>query len=332
MSMVCPQCRSAFAQALSCPSCSVRLTYQSVTSSGLPEPTDLESRWQNTHWGRLAVGVLVSQGLAHGLQLACTAGLLALGDTSGPAVWSGLVGLIVLQGLQAFGLLIGGALAGAGQSRGFAIGFLVGAISGAAFVVTHPSGGEVVIDVASCGLAMVFGAIGGWLGSVIWKPLPLLKIPGTDSGSRPRPLLRPTASVLAGPVSWLRVGVGIGVAACGIFWPAVLLSLMLDASLGKLRLQSQLQAHLITWEVAGLLILTGGAVAGATTRNPFKHGLFTGIGAAILLAGNMLGNPSSQLHYAPFLAAGVILLTIIGAWFGGQLLPPVVRTRRLSSL
>src|SRR5207253_2902153 len=97
MSMVCPQCASTFTQALQCPTCGVRLQYQlasrrSAATLAVPG-ADAAPQWQHTPWGRIFVGVLLTQGLTYGMQLLCTAGLLATDEEANKAIWATLFGL-----------------------------------------------------------------------------------------------------------------------------------------------------------------------------------------------------------------------------------------------
>src|SRR5437868_1404903 len=99
MAMICPNCSSAFDQHQTCPVCSVRLVNDEPAGSpgGLLEST----QWQQTPWGRIFVGLLLAQGLAHALRLLSTAFLLAAVDEAGRNVWGTLFGLILLQSFQA---------------------------------------------------------------------------------------------------------------------------------------------------------------------------------------------------------------------------------------
>jgi hypothetical protein len=51
--------------------------------------------------------------------------MLAMSDDASRDVWKTLFGLILLQALQSFGLLVGGVFAGAGQRRGMLLGTVV---------------------------------------------------------------------------------------------------------------------------------------------------------------------------------------------------------------
>ncbi len=333
MSMVCPECHGSYEQSLQCPSCGVRLRYNSAARKSGGATARPEGQWQNTPWGRIAIGVLLAVGLAHGLKMLCTAGLLAASEETSRTVWATIAGLVVLQALQALSLLVGGALTAAGQQRGVFLGTIVGVASGFLFMLVQQLNGEAVTDIVLYGqpvLCLVFGALGGLLGSAVWKPLPAVETSAPSSDKTPVPRIRPpsTPSAFSGPVSVVRVVCGIVVVVCGVFWPAVILNFVLDYSNGKLRLQSQLEAQMITWEIAGVFMLLGGALAGATTRNGLKQGLCVGLGAGVAIVGNYLGSPTAGLEQTILLVASVLSLTLAGGWFGGQLFPPVVARRR----
>src|SRR5438874_2011268 len=76
-----------------------------------------------TLWGRLLIGLILAQGLYYCGRQLCNAAFLAADEPD----WSaGLRGLAILQAWQAAGLLVGGAIAGAGQSRATLVGALLG--------------------------------------------------------------------------------------------------------------------------------------------------------------------------------------------------------------
>src|SRR5262245_19476335 len=112
MAMLCPQCNQSFEQRLHCPQCGRRLVYQNAAPSN--KPAAPFSGWQQTPWGRILIGLVLAQGLFFGLRQLFAAGLLASAGEEPADFWATLTGLMVLQGLQLVGLLIGGVLAGAG--------------------------------------------------------------------------------------------------------------------------------------------------------------------------------------------------------------------------
>jgi hypothetical protein len=337
MAMLCPQCHGSFSQRLNCPRCGVRLVYQDTRR---PESNldGLPASWQQTPWGRLVVGLLLAQGLYYVLRHLCTAGLLAIGGEPQDGVWKTLRGLVIIQALQAVSVFAAGLLAGAGQRRGLLFGAVVGVWNAVFFMAVqiwttqslttiHHSlntidlFGQPVLHVA-------FGVMGGLVGSVIWRPLPLVLAPIESRKTLPVVPLQKTSSTFSGPVAWARVLMGITVAVGGVFWVDVIRDSVLEASEGKLKIYTRLEADLVTWEISALAMIAGGALAGATTANGMKQGLCVGIGTGAILLGIRL---ASITHAADMLVLTVIsalALSFAGGWFGGHLLPPVLRPPR----
>ncbi len=337
MAMVCPECERTYPQALQCPGCGVRLQYQAVprraalTGAG-PAPA---GQWQHTPWGRILVGLLLTQGLAYGLQMLCTAGLLATDAEATRTVWATLFGLVLLQALQGLSLCIGGGLTGAGQSRGLFLGALLGMAHTAVWMAAQQLRGERLTEInlyAQPVLNLTFGALGGHIGSLIWRPLPTVTTPLT-APAKPRESAAATRlRLLDGPIAWARVAAGVGIVLAGVLWPKVILDFVVNASAGQLSLTSHLQAQLITWEITGLITLFGGAWAGATTRNGLKQGLCVGVSGSFILTVIQMFNRQAVLEQTLFVAICTLCLTIAGSWFGGQLFPPIAPTRRRAAL
>jgi hypothetical protein len=334
MAMVCPQCNNSFQQRMQCPTCNVRLIYQN-TRAGTPSasPEEPSGHWQQTPWGRILVGLLLAQGLYYGLRHLCTAGLLATGEEPAGNVWRTLYGLIFLQGLQALGLLAGGALAGAGKRQGIVYGAIIGVWNGVISVLVKPDQAHSLTAVTLYGqpiLQTAFGALGGLIGMLIWKPLPALALPTPQRKLLPVPVLPRGPSVFAGPISWPRVLTGVAVAVGGTIWANVILEMVLEASEGKLTISNHLQAQLVTWEITTLAILFGSALAGATTANGLKQGLCVGLGAAAVMLGIRAGSQNVSLDYLIYTGATTLAVALLGGWFGGSLFPPLTRRKRLS--
>jgi hypothetical protein len=332
MAMVCPQCSESFEQSLHCPKCGARLLYQSKAHRCDDDVAGPGGKWLHTALGRIIASILLAQGLAYGLQSLCNAALTATATDPLDPVWSTLFGLVLLQVIQAFSLFAAGSLAGASQHRAGILGGIVGFVHAFVFLLVQRLRGEQLTEVALFGqplLCIAFGALGGVIGGLIWRPLPVIAMPEFDTDKQPKPARESSFfTALKGPVAWGRVSAGIVVVTAGFLWGPGLLSVVLDASQGKLKFNDRLQAQLVTWEIIGLATLLGAALAGATTRNGLKQGLCVGIGASILLIGNYLSGrtvPIEQIIYTP---SSIVGLTIAGGWFGGQLFPPVLATRR----
>jgi len=317
MAMVCPQCYGSFEQHLDCPACGVRLLYQVRRGA--------EDQWQQTPWGRIVVGLLLAQGLAHGLQMFVTGWLLANDETTNRALWTTPWGILLLYGLQGISLLIGGAITGAGQVRGLLYGSFVGLVNGLIFLMINLGRGEIQNEVAFYSqpvLHLAFGAMGGLVGTLIWRPLPTLRLQGSP-GDAGKVKLSSGLLFFSGPICWTRVLAGILVAVAGVAWSPSILAFIMEMGQGLISIDSNFQARLVTWEIAAIAVLLGAGLAGATTPNGPKQGLVVGLGAGVLLIGISLGNPRSAFQASEFLVAALVGLTLAGGWFGSQLFPPL---------
>jgi hypothetical protein len=279
--------------------------------------------------------VILSQGLYYGVRQLCTAGLLASGDQAAPDVWTTLYGLIFLQVIQALCLVLAGMLAGAGLRQGIVFGAVVGVWNGVLSVVMQSFGGLPHTAVTLVGqpiLHIAFGAAGGFLGCRIWKPLPTLAGPAAPQAAAPLIPARIRRPLFEGPVAWGRILLGTALAISGAVWANVILDLVLDAGQGMLDITDHLQAQLVTWEVTGLAMLAGSALAGAGTSNSLKQGLCVGLAASAVLLGVRLGVRPAALHDLILTVACSVTLGLVGAWFGGSLFPPLLKLSRPKGL
>jgi hypothetical protein len=335
MSMVCPQCEQNHEQLLQCPQCHVRLLYHAAALQPAlaPQSSGRDLQWQQNPWGKFVVGLILAQGLYYGLHNLALAGL-ALRNGESVTVWQTLGGLLLSHGLQALGLLIGGGLCGAGQRHGAIYGCLLGLANGLTTLIVQRHDLEAtaslpVLVVALPPLHMVLGALGGLLGALIWAPTPLLpqlevapRVPAAASVSLFSPQL------FSGPMHLWRICGGIVVVVIGVGWSNAILQSVVDMSGGHLNVSSHLQAKLVGWEIAALAALLGAGFAGATTLNGFKQGFFVGLGASIVVAMIQMANPKGVVETMLMTVGCILLLTVAGGWFGGQLFPPILRSRR----
>jgi hypothetical protein len=339
MALACPQCKQLFEQNGVCPLCNVVVLYHAPDLPGDPPSShtsveDDSTQWQQTPWGKILIGLILAQGLSFGLLQMLTAGFLASGD--GVDAWHTLWGIVARHAIHAVSLILGGALTGAGQRRGIIYGALVGFTSGAiSFVIQGHSNGAFssVLVYAEPMLHLAIGAIGGALGMLIWRPTPTL--PELE-GSTPPPNAPPNwgfafGDVLAGPVHVGRVCAGAFVIVIGVVWAKAILEFLLRASNGNLAITSQLQAQLVSMEISALVAILGAAFAGATTKNGLKQGLCVGIAASAIVLGIQIASPRFVLESAIFTISGIIIVALVGGWFGGQLFPPISSGRRRRS-
>ncbi len=335
MSMTCPRCQRSFPGQQQCVDCGCRLQFQAFALDHTPAPGLDPVQWQHTPWGKIVAGLLLTVGLSYGLQQLCAAGFLVGGEALGAGVWGTLSGLVLLQVLQGLGLLAGGAVTGAGQTRGMLYGAAVGLGSGAMFLLLqgrHGTGTFELVLLAQPVLHAILGMFGGLLGMSIWKPPPT--IPLATGAPAPASSRDEGGRLFVGPIHHARVAAGAVIVVAGVVWSHMILDYLLRASNGTMAISSHLQARLIGWEIAALATLVGAGLAGATTANGLKQGLCVGIAAAIVIAGIHAGAARVHLEEAVVLLSCVLTLSLGGGWFGGQLFPPVgpARRRSLSAL
>lgn len=319
------------------------------TTSGAAPAPEASPRVPFGFWARMAVGLLLAQGLYFGLRQAVTA------ITSG-GFWDGPSGLAIVQALQAIGLVIGGAVAGAGQSRGLIAGTLLG-LWNAALLLTIPGGvpGQVTAAslVAVPAMQAFVGALGGVLGGVIWPPLPRMpEPPGASVPTVPTLADPPAAPAYGRPdfpemparvakprglrIEWHRLLGGLVLAVGG-----TLFADLLTAGVGFG------QHRFLAWELSALSLFVGGTIAGSNSRNGAPVGLILGVISAVMLVGALASNRTmsnvqvyllelfgrTQSEAPPALALFLLVLHavclgLLGGWFGALLLPPLGAPRR----
>ncbi len=332
MPMICPKCNGIFDQQIQCPSCAVRLHFSSTAGSS-KGVAGKKNAWQHSPMGRILVGLLLAQGLALGLRFFWDGSLSFSEGPESSNTWTALFEIIILQGLQAVCLLIAGGLAGAGQSKGLFIGGFIGLGNSFIFLAirifqNHPPVGVLLYGVPI--LETFCGALGGFIGSIIWRPLPKLALANPIAKATAKSKVRRSSGTMLfqGPISWPKVFIGTAVVVVGVISPTVVLDFVMTASRGQMQVSTHLQAKLITWEISGLAMLIGAAIAGFNTFNGGKQGLCVGIGSAIALVGFYLVQSEIFLEEIIGLVACVVLLCMAGGWFGSRLFPPVASSPR----
>ncbi len=334
MSMVCPQCSTSYEQRLHCPLCGTRLLYQDsrrlIDASG-GSPT----RWQQRPWGRILIGLLLAQGLFYGLRHLLTAVLMAVqGKEAVEQMWTAASGILLLQGVRIFSLLLGAVFAGSGQRQGLFLGAMIGAWNGVLSVLFLPGPAQSLTTIAVLGqpvLQIAVGAVAGWLGSAFWRPLPSAT-PEAVPLRKKRNFLRSHLDAFAGPVAWFRVSAGILLAVVGTLTATLLFEKLIDLGHGALATSDDIQDRLITMEIKALALLLGGALAGSMTSNGLKQGLCVGLGTTAILIGVEINFVEHWVQLAALTAACALCLSLVGGWFGSQLFPPVFRVRRSRNL
>lgn len=333
MSLVCPQCKQGYEKNSVCPLCNVVLLYHAQNlQSELPsshDGTEAPPEWQTTPWGKIVVGLILAQGLIWGLQQLLTAGFLMSGD--GTDVWRTLFGLVMYHAVYAASLLIGGALTGAGQTRGILYGAFVGFVSGLISLLTRDHRNSVFPTLFIYAEPIVHlgtGALGGALGMLIWRPIPHLPDLENSAPVPAAPFSISLEGMFAGPVYLGRVCAGSFLIVVGVVWSQAIVDFLLRASHGALSISSKMQAQLVGLEIVAFAAMLGAAFAGATTRNGLKQGLCVGLCASVIILGIQFGNPKFTIESGIFTVGGIAVVSLIGGWFGGQLFPPLMPRRR----
>jgi hypothetical protein len=277
---------------------------------------------------------MLSQGLFYGLRQLITGIVLASSGSSADEVWGDVGNLVLLQGIQLFGLIVGGMLAGGGQRSGLVVGAVVGAWNGvlAAMLRQNPTQELTLVNLYGQPLLhSAIGAIGGWVGALIWKPIPASAVPTILIPRRKKPPRR-RSPLLAGRISWFRILVGAAFAVGGTLAATLIFQKLMDLSAGKLANTPPLQDQIITWEIKALALLVGGALAGSTTANGFKQGLLVGLATCVVLVGVQAPRTEALFEVAAYTALSTFTLCVVGGWFGGQLFPPLIKMDRRRGL
>ncbi len=268
----------------------------------------------------MLIALLLAQGLYYALFYVYRGGIDALGKED-------LFSLLVLQTLQMAAVTVGGVLAGAGHRNGLVNGAVLGIWNGAIFLVSDYFSGHALSLVELYSgpiLHTAFGALGGLIGAWVW-PLP---------AEYRRPVARPPSSLTARRtipkllmkhVHWTRVVAGLAIAVGGYFYADTILAFTRQMAQIRTPQRSSLQDDVITWEIRALALLVGGAFSGACTFNGSVQGAWVGLASCIFLS-------SARVIYGPvatqmlLLTAGLgLILPMIGGWFGGKLLPPLLQ-------
>lgn len=333
MAMICPQCRTPQDQRLECPRCDLPLVFE----DGVPGGGEVfTTGWQHTPWGRIIIGLVLAQGIFHGLRHLTVGALMAADVIDSKELWNTLSGFILLQSLQVISLFAGALLAGAGQKQGILYGAVLGIWNGVLLVFVQPDQLLQPNAVSLYGLPLVqafLGAVAGWIGSRIWRPITPASVPGASRQILQKVAKKQPVKWFVGPVAWFRVLLGTAIAVCGTLWASAILNKLVKVSDYQLRPGSSLESQVVIWEITGLAILTGGAFAGSAQRNGLMQGLIVGLLTACALFIIRVFSPDPPSFYLLIGSMlGPVTLGIMGGGFGSQLLPPVLVVSRRRAL
>jgi hypothetical protein len=337
MLLLCPLCAKQYEKRVHCPTCKVTLV--PALSQSHPAAA-LELHWSRNAWLRVGVGVVLAQGLSVALHHFLMASVLAVGEDADASMSS----MLLTQLLQLVVVFAGGLLASAGLRKPVMYGAMVGVWNGILTIVVQNLRGEPVTLVAFYVqpiLHTVFGAVGGALSGMIWKPLgdlsPLAAYIQLNN--------RRQATLAPPPVHWGRIFAGVALAVAGTLWADALLDFVLQAAKGTMTPSTSSQQIVLTLEISLLAAFLGGGVAGSNTETGWRQGFCAGLFSASILAAYALSwhdggllTPIEFLQHqlgqsgdaGGWMALGLfslvtLALSMLGGSFGAQILPPVAR-------
>lgn len=358
MQLFCPDCQLAFAGTQNCPKCGMRLLapQESFIDGALSdEPLLIPDPVRSTFLGRVLIGSICSLGFFLAFR---ELGLAILGPKA--------LDVVALCLLRFFAVAAGSLLTGAGRANGTQPGLVVGL-----FVGTLLTANDVVLSGGPefwwpIGLAAgypVVAGTGGWIGSRIWPApveLPNVAAASAVTASRASFFSRlgdnPEPRRGERPTVWLRVLLGALIAFAAVVATDQIRLVLAKASIGLFNTGGASRAAAVGAQLAAIILVIGGMIAGANTGAGLRHGFF----AALLTIANVFissiarGNPTDPpvaglFAYLdiPFVSlldpecggivsATVLVLVTAGGWLGGQLFPPLapvwMRTRHLPTL
>jgi len=356
MLLYCPDCQAAFTGVSRCPRCSGLLL---MPEEAPPSADELAHapipHFKPTPTARAVMGTIIALGFYLGLRKLTTAWVLATTDDY-ENWWLSANALVVVFVLQTVAAAFGAVLSSAGGRRGITVGGAVGGFCGGLFLIAEVIAGapptQLVLLMQPIILA-VAGAVAGAVGSWYWAAVPEFELPP--------PLVKKSSSIelmseapkdSGRPTIWYRVVVGAMIILAGISLAERARRLAEKSSGGLLKVASRSQGEFMSWQIAALAVLAGGAFAGSGTGAGIRHGVFTGIlgGTGVAIVGVIRGEFSQPEEYflnwmtlkasgpndpVGFLGVGlgVLATSVVGGWFGGQLLmtlaPPHMRQQRL---
>jgi hypothetical protein len=298
----------------------------------------------------LLLGLILAQGVYYALRHLGIAWLFGSGQDT--AWFRTGQGAILVIASQIVSLLFASIVASSGVPRGGLLGSLLGMINigcfiAVEFLVVGPP--EASLLISGPILHLLTGTIGGLIGRLLWKPLPPLPrydLPGSSSNLKEKELVVETER---GPLSWSRIIAGGVLVFVGTVWAHDI-----RLTMGKYaRIDDRVFDQFITWEVCALIVLFGGAFAGANTRRGFMHGFLVSLLACMGLVVAMfakeirfypahefwltefgIAKPQTgvSIPVALFAVIDTMLLATLGGWLGAQLLQPTSRRRESTLL
>lgn len=313
MPAACTQCGHGYETGGPCPRC-----------GGQSGPSGTGPRWLHTVAGRLMIGLIVSQGLFYALERLLTGLLLAIQGGQAQEVWLVPGNLICLQIAQLFAVLIGGTLAGGGQTGALSLGAIVGAWNGVVSILLRQIPPDQISSLALYTSPLVhafIATLGAGIGAQIWRPVSESNFGPMASTTKKK--LKPSRPWFEGKIAWFRVIVGTTLAILGTLYAPDVFKKLLEWSGGKLGTESAFQDRLIIWEIRGMALLLAGFLAGMMTTNGLKQGLVVAIMACTILVGIQTNRRGDLVEAAAIILVSTFSMSMLGGWFGGALFPPI---------
>ncbi len=342
MYLFCPKCNAQHPAEGRCPKCSSRLLSPGEAADVLSKVTTEPPAPVPTTFGRrIVVGTVVALGLHLAFREWAAGGAALAGWTGETAIWLGIA-----FALRLVGTAFGGLIAGAGRPRQFSEGAVVGAASAFAwlFIDAFP---EWTFEPLQLGLAFALVATGGiasYAGSWIWPAAVDLPTPVSSRESSLLKLAKTPSEEPQYPIRWVRIILAGSLSIC-----ALLAAEPIRTGIGKLPaglVQTLMSKERFDFQISAFALVLCGVIAGGGTGRGFVQGVLggaiAGIGALALpilnggelppgveFAVDRLGYSETPRQGTVFVAGLIWFFVAICGWFGGQLLPPVRKGRRL---
>ena len=345
MQLYCPNCQQAFVGRDHCPSCHTRMvTASEVFSNTHAMPALPVAALPPTVVERFVLGTLIALGLYLSLHEWCSAGLKSVLKTFD---WDGSSGAIVSIILQALGVAVGSLVAGSGRKHGMGLGATIGlACSGLFLAWEFASDHAPTLNDAVASLALVvLATIGASIGCTRW-PAPnelTEELPDPNESTVSKIFAQVQPMVRKSSLDWLPIVLCAVLSVVVILGADPLREFLRDHLGAILSMGGPAMAPMLDFEIASLMLIVAGVIAGAGNR----HGLLQGVVAAILtislivavtFTGMQTYKPvvEGMSHFMemlfgegqPLKGLGAFLIVIgvmttINSWLGSQLLPPI---------
>ena len=351
MFLFCPKCNSQHPITGRCPRCSSRLLSPVEAVDMLPSKAPRakpNTQINSTFLRRVVVGVLLALGFHLTLREWALAMLNMLGMPTEAESWDGLNFAI-----RAISTLVGAVVAGAGRKRSFGTGALVGAASLAGYLLLdqYPHLQLDFWPLLKGSLFVVAGCFVSFLGGLIWPPPVVLAEPVSPRNSSML-TLKPEHSadqLDQVPTQWAQLLISVTMISCCLMVASRLSNtiIMLSPNLSEVLKDPQSSPRLQT-QLAGLIVLFAGMLAGAGTAAGLRHGLIAGFAGSLAMFGiTAITNPdpfkigqyvaylfqweTGEPYVMVVISGSAFLLASLGGVLGGSIFPRVSKKLRRRS-